>query len=261
MIGELDEPHQPPPSGRSRIENLFVAHVLPLVLVEDLLHDQYKPLRVLGTAFTFGEGTLLTCQHLVDRQLGDNEVIAVVRREGLDTQSYTEIHPIPDFQRDTGGADIAFARAPFRISPQLSLAPEPPDWGGDVIACGYPHPSASRDAWTRELSLEISATLLRGYVTRTRMSDDPHHRSRRSFELDMPAPPGLSGAPLFQADGSVIGMVGGEHATTVGSATTYHFSWAVHLSPLRHARCGLTMNLPLSEHLARSPDPEALGPQ
>jgi hypothetical protein len=99
----------------------------------------------------------------------------------------------------------------------------------------------------------LNACLLRGYVTRLKADDRPGQEPVRAYELDMPAPGGISGSPLFrQAPIEVLGVVYGEQDQHVpGLGTPVIFSYAHHLSALRAARAAATGNLPLSEHLNR----------
>ena len=53
---------------------------------------------------------------------------------------------------------------------------------------------------------------LRGYITRHFVYERPGRGPTPSFELDMPAPAGVSGAPLLLANPTtVIGVVYGSH--------------------------------------------------
>ena len=53
--------------------------------------------------------------------------------------------------------------------------------------------------------------LLKGYVTRTFQHDVPGFGMTRAAELDMPAPAGLSGGPLFRGKtANVMGVIYGD---------------------------------------------------
>ena len=99
----------------------------------------------------------------------------------------------------------------------------------------------------------MNACLLRGHVTRLRMDDRPGWKAVRAYELDMPAPGGVSGSPLFRPGPlEVVGVVYREHEVVVsdrGSPIT--FSYAHHLSTLREAQATATGGRSLHEHLAR----------
>lgn len=235
-------------------EELVAGHVLPVGKFRRLGYGEYQPIAITGSGFTFGEGTFLTCWHCVSRPLDPNEAYcAAVRSEGIYTQTYDRAFELTDLQRAANGADLAIARVGFTVDPVLPLATTPAAWGEDVVSCGYPLPLNSVDPDGGQPKLETNASLLRGYVTRIRPDDRPGWRAIRAYELDMPAPPGLSGAPLFRPDPfEVVGVVYREHDVVVSEADyPITFSLAHHLTTLREAQAGATDNLPLQAFLAR----------
>src|SRR6266852_2653597 len=63
---------------------LFAYHVMPITRARRDTDGNYVLGQWVGTGFTFGEGTFVTCWHCVGAALADDEVyIAVGRREGL----------------------------------------------------------------------------------------------------------------------------------------------------------------------------------
>jgi hypothetical protein len=110
----------------------------------------------------------------------------------------------------------------------------------------------------REPRIEVNASLLRGYVTRLRMDDRPGWEPVRAYELDMPAPGGVSGSPLCRLEPfEVVGVVYREQDIILHDPETQEsriaatFSCAHHLSTLRDARAKATDGRPLHEHLVR----------
>ena len=93
----------------------------------------------------------------------------------------------------------------------------------------------------------------KGYVTRMRLDDRPGWRPVRAYELDMPAPPDVSGSPLFCPHPlEVVGVVYREQDITVpDSERVIGYAYSHHLTTLRAARGWATGNVPLAEHLAR----------
>jgi hypothetical protein len=86
-------------------------------------------------------------------------------------------------------------------------------FGDDVWTFGFPHTQVGTMEDGR-LSFRLEGRYLQGYVTRGFIHDPPGFRPTPSYELDMPAPAGLSGAPLFKLRTlEVVGMVYGANET------------------------------------------------
>ncbi len=237
----------------ARYENLFVGHVLPILKFRRVAEGEYDPVAVAGTGFTFGEYTLVTCWHCVSGELAEDEVYAVAYRSGgLDQSGYDSVSELIDLGQ-YGERDLALARIGFTIEPRLRLAEEPAAWGEDVVASGYPLPQGVSDPFHPTMRFESNAAMLKGYVTRLRLDDRPGWRPVRVYELDMPAPPGVSGSPLFRPHPlEVVGVVYREQDITVpDSERVIGFAYAHHLTTLRAARGAATDNIPLGEYLAR----------
>jgi Trypsin-like peptidase domain len=225
-------------------EDLFLGHVLPLAKFQRRGPGEYQPIAAVGSGFTFGEGTFVTCWHCVNQTLDADQVYgAATRSEGTGSQRYDRVYELTDLEQDARGNDLALARISYTLDPVLSLASDPAAWGEDVVACGYPLPLNSRDPDTGEPRIEVNASLLRGYVTRLRMDDRPGWEPVRAYELDMPAPGGVSGSPLCRPEPfEVVGVVYREQDIILHDPETQEsriaatFSYAHHLSTLRDAR-------------------------
>jgi len=104
---------------------------------------------------------------------------------------------------------------------------------------GIPCRSTPVTRTAREPKIDMSACLLRGYVTRLKTDDRPGQAPVRACELDMPAPGGISGSPLFRpVPFEVVGVVYGEQDQHVpGRGTPVIFSYAHHLSALPGCAC------------------------
>jgi Trypsin-like peptidase domain len=235
-------------------EEVFAGHVLPVVRFRLAAPGEYEPVAAVGSGFTFGEGTFVTCWHCVSEPLGDDEVYgAAMRSEGTGSQTYDRVFELADLEQDAAENDLALARVGYTVDPVLVLASDPAAWGEDVVACGYPLPVNTRNPDTREPKIDMNACLLRGYVTRLKIDDRPGREPVRAYELDMPAPGGVSGSPLFRpAPFELVGVVYGEQDQHVPDRETpLTFSYAHHLSTLQHAQATATGNRPLFEHLNR----------
>jgi len=238
-----------------RYEDLFSALVLPISKFRRLKEGEYQPITAVGTGFTFGERTLVTCWHCVRDSLKDDEVYAVAARsQGTDQQNYDSVFELSDLERDANGSDLAIARIGFCVPMTLNLASDPAAWGEDVIACGYPMPLNTVEVQTQEPLINMNSSLFRGYVTRIREGDFPGQPTTRLYELDMPAPPGMSGSPVFRAESlEVVGVIVSEQGYEVPDTSRQMvFAYAHHLWVLEAARGAATDKLPLNEYLKRA---------
>jgi molecular chaperone DnaK len=107
--------------------------------------------------------------------------------------------------------------------------------GEPVVAIGFPFAEP-------DVSFHENLLVDRGIVNRFRGSDS----SARIFELSIRAQPGMSGGPVFNDLGEVIGVVSfarfyaGPADTKAGVVATYNTSHAVNVAALRRmlARAG-----------------------
>jgi hypothetical protein len=100
---------------------------------------------------------------------------------------------------------------PWRLS-----GSEPQGWA-EVFSLGYPLADRTRSS-DREIVVEMTARTLKGYVVRT--FENTRHAGfgpQLSYELDMPAPSGMSGAPVLQTGNGSVRLVG----VVYGTADSY----------------------------------------
>ncbi|MFJ9372425.1 serine protease [Streptomyces sp. NPDC101455] len=248
--------------------DLFDYHVLPIARAQRLADGNYSRPQWVGTGFTFGEGTFVTCWHCVGANLADDEVYFAAGRERGNQQSLRS-WPIElrQLARDVNGADLALGRIDPRFLPRLTLAADPLQWGDDVVALGFPHTLDTTDADTGDKRIETHARVFKGYVTRLFYDD---YQRQPVVELNIPAPVGMSGAPLFTAqpplirDGQALdpiecyGVIFGEHSLHAPDGIHRHGT-ALLLDALRNASGPATDGLPLAQYLER-PDAKASAP-
>ena len=91
-------------------EGLLAGHVLPVVRFRRTALGEYEPIAAMGSGFTFGEGTFVTCWHCVSVPAGEDEVYgAAMRSEGTGSQKYDEVFdqtataPAPARSRSASG--------------------------------------------------------------------------------------------------------------------------------------------------------------
>lgn len=148
-----------------RNEDLFSALVLPISKLGPGKGGEPEPIAAVGTGFTFGEQTFVTCWHCVRGPLGEGEFSSAVgRSRGTDVQAYDHYFELQNLERDGNGSDLALASVDYTAPTRLALASQPPGWGEDVMACGYPLPLSTRDPATRGPLINTNAMLFKGYV-------------------------------------------------------------------------------------------------
>lgn len=192
--------------------------ILPIVVVKRSGYPTPKGYK--GTGFLIGRGVFVTCHHCVADPVDEEETYAVLvpieyapelRNEAPDAQY--AVSTLQDIEQDATGLDLATARV--NLEPiGLRLAEEGiRTMGEDVRTYGYPltedlpHPEEGR-------AIGLNGRYLKGYSTCNYSMDVPDYRSTPSEELDLPAPRGLSGAPVIRMDSlEVIGVLYGTKDT------------------------------------------------
>jgi len=146
---------------------LFDNHVMPIARARRLADGTYSRPQWVGTGFTFGEGTFVTCWHCVEADLAEDEVYFGSGREHGNQQQQRD-WPIElrQLAQDANGADLALARIDAQFQPRLRLASDPLQWGDDVVALGFPHTLDTFDPATGDKRIETHARVFKGYVTR-----------------------------------------------------------------------------------------------
>jgi hypothetical protein len=192
--------------------------VLPIVVAKREGYPTPKGFK--GTGFLLGKHVFVTCHHCVAEPVGKADTYAValpieyapqLRNDVPDAKYF--ISPLRDIEQDPTGLDLATARV-GRDPVGLRLAEEGVrTMGEDVSTYGYPltedlpHPEEGR-------AITLNGRYLKGYSTCTYLNDVPGYRPTPTEELNMPAPRGLSGAPLIRMDSlEVIGVVYGTKDT------------------------------------------------
>ncbi len=244
--------------------------VLPILMVTEGEDPDIKAF--MGTGFVLGKNVFVTCHHCVSTPLdeGDRYVVAIPVEyvQNSEDQTYAGpygIGPLTDIAKDPTGLDLATAKAAFS-STLLDLSDSSLSMGENIFTYGYPltedlpHPVAGR-------SLTVNGRYLEGYCTTTYYHEVPGYIRTPTYELDMPAPIGLSGAPIVKRDGAatVAGVVYGTKDTgtveefarideTTGERTPElqritTFAVAHYFDSLYNLRGPATDHMPLGEYL------------
>lgn len=163
----------PPPSGQEGV----------------IVVDAGKKASSSGTAFALGGDWWLTARHVVDGCTVAG--LLTGPRKGVRARA-VHLHP---------RADAALMRVPLKTSP-FKMATAPIQLGQSGFSIGYPQGSPG----------EVYANLIGRKRLRTRgrfSSEEPAlvWAEQRRVPSSLPALGGLSGGPMFNADGSVVGIL------------------------------------------------------
>ena len=244
---------------------MLQADIVPLFAVK--LNGTQKPIDFVGTGFVIASSLLVTCWHCVERPLPDGCGYAAIIFHGPGRRT---ILPLENLERDPSGIGLATANIELEPNDHLYLSPNAVAHGTDVWAFGYPLPHIKLTD-TNKRKIVVAGRFLRGYVTRPFLYDHPKFGAVLSYELDMPTPEGLSGAPLIQLNTrQVIGVIYGtndvgkiEETATVNLQTgerqpevqrIVSFGLAHHTETLRELKGKATNGLSLAQYLANVGD-------
>lgn len=215
-----------------------------------------------GTGFLIADELLVTCWHCVRDKLEKGLVygVAIPKPNG----GYTALQ-LTDISRDKNGMDLATARVKLNQSLGLSLA----ETKGRMAASDvwtFGHPYTSRNALdSGEVSFVLDLRYLEGYISQESYQLNEYGKVP-SYEIDMPAPKGLSGAPLvLRQTTGVLGVIYGHvEYETIDSYRTLdpgtgkmvpeqvkvaHFALAHHVSSLKRLSGKATGGKNLEDYL------------
>ena len=203
------------PSTQSTLPMLGTAQalsneILPIFLgVLDSAGGPPKPIEHLGTGFLIAPRIFVTCAHCVPLGLDENQVLITMF---LDPTGRWVVLALTDVSHDPDGNDLATARIECDPTFRLVLSAVSLPAGEPVWSFGFPLLDVERLP-TGDLAFTISPRYLRGHVTRPfyyrRYGPE---REVMSYELNMPTPEGLSGAPVMLHDSkAVVGVVYGHN--------------------------------------------------
>jgi hypothetical protein len=140
------------------------------------------------------EHIFVTCWHCVAEKPEGQKLAAVMEKpDGGYKACWLE-----NVAQDANGSDLATATiltdVPTRLN--LALSRTAAASGADVLAWGYPLTEENVSDTGR--SFHLQARYLQGYVTRGFWHEHPRYGRTPCYEVDMPIPEGLSGAPLIR---------------------------------------------------------------
>lgn len=179
------------------------AYIVPVVLAKLRPDQQFEPVEMLGTAFVLAPGLVVTCYHCVRDDPPPGHVYVIASRP--DGAAF-KAHVLNDIERDTNGTDIATARCDYLPPAIFTLAAEDMTYGQWAWTFGYPW-AERRQGYAGEVAHVFNGRLLRGYLTRHCFHEVRGQGRIPVYELDMLAPKGASGGPLFINDSRIIAGV------------------------------------------------------
>ena len=180
----------------------LVQDVLPIFLSER--GKPPKPLDACGTGFLIADRVLVACWHCVRAPLDTNRFYAVAEWNGSSyiPRELTNITQVAPLDLATANVDM-YPRVPLKLSHDTLPI------GADVYTFGYPLTTKERRL-EGDFRFRLQARYLQGYVTRSFDYEPAGFGTTATYELDMPAPAGISGAPLLTLGSTeVVGVVYG----------------------------------------------------
>lgn len=194
-------------------------HILPIFVAEQRPDRPPLLAAFCGTAFLLEGGILLTAWHVVSRPLSASQSYMVMFKSYGSGDDRAGVAPIHDLAPDESGWDMASGWVLRPGGPGLVIAREQARLGEEVCTWGFPlmpAPEVRADDGAKVYS-DFAPRYLQGYVSRVAATKQVDGTRPPVIELDMPAPPGISGAPLLRVNtGEVLGVILGERSTSQG---------------------------------------------
>jgi hypothetical protein len=163
-----------------------------------------------GTGFLVGKNIIVTCWHCVRAELKQNEQYVAIRPS---ITGWEDVSVLADIEQDHNGSDLATARVKFEQEYKLSLTEAAGTLGTNVWSFGYPlthveqHPDPEFDKL-----FTPNPRYMESYVMRAFHYDQPGFGRTFSYELDMPALEGMSGAPIIRTrTKEILGVIYGRN--------------------------------------------------
>ncbi|MGB9457294.1 MAG: serine protease [Bryobacteraceae bacterium] len=177
-------------------------YVMPILVV----HQEDVAKSFEGTGVVVAPGLFLTCWHCVRTPLSDGEYYAAVHMPNAE-RGPLRILDLLNITQDESGLDVALANIRHSPPEVLRFDDSPSVFGEDIWTWAY------RDDGRTPAGVAVTPRLLKGYITRPFKHQTPFGITN-AFELDLPAPAGTSGAPIFRGrTNRLMGLIYGEVET------------------------------------------------
>ena len=192
--------------------------------------EPWQTQAVVGTAFAVGD-RVVTCWHILKGAAEAGLEVGLTFPDG----GIRRFVPVA-FERSSDGHDLAIGELPWTPEPQFSLSGDLHE-GLDVYSYGYPLTQISQDL-DGERTFKLGLKLFKGYVVSATALEFPGYPVASGLELDMPAPGGMSGAPLLRdTPGSggtrdVVGVIQGTRRVDVDGSEDVRLALAYGVDPI-----------------------------
>jgi len=163
--------------------------VFPIFIIEH--KNKAVPRAHTGTGFFISEKLLLTCWHCVNLELRGNEEFMLWNRS--DNKNYVLQEPM----QDENNTDIAIAYVDINGIEPLQMCNHELDMAQNVWSFGFPLVDKMSDVEIGH-KFSLNPRAIKGYVMRSFNHNHLTYPENHFYELDMPAPEGLSGAPIVK---------------------------------------------------------------
>ena len=181
------------------VDNLL-RNVLPVVVIES---NTLRPVSFRGTGFMIAPNIFVTCWQCVRDTLHETQRYAVMFKEA----SAYSIHNLLNIEQHSEGLDLAIAQIDLAYGHGLHICAREALPGDEVIAYGY-SPGEGVFAGGQISISRLNPRLMHGHITRSFYYSCPGFVRTYTYELNMPMPSGIYGAPVIRpATNEVVGVI------------------------------------------------------
>jgi len=165
--------------------------ILPIFVV--MKPDTVTPALFRGIGFLIAPNILITCWHCVCGSLESGQQYAAVVKE----RGGYAAHFLLNMEQHPLGLDLAIARVDLVPKLGLVLSAKELSPGDEIMTYGYPLTDRLLTD-SEHVRFQLNARFLQGYVTRSYYYSHPGFVRTPSYELDIPVPHSLYGAPIIK---------------------------------------------------------------
>jgi len=236
--------------------------ILPIFII-----NGKKPFNIhsfCGTGFIISPNLFITCWHCVKGEIPLYHKYAAMIESNSGKFKVSYIYNI---EQDQNGSDISISNIQHDPTLGLMISEKDSALGVDVWTFGYPLTDKFNDSDGRN-EFVLNGRFLQGYITRAFIYESSIYGQVPSYELDMPVPDGLSGAPLIRSGSKeVIGVIyGNNDVDTIDKFSSVDpetgkrepeivkivsFGLAHYTDTLLNVKCKATKNQTLKEFLLK----------
>lgn len=165
---------------------------------------------VLGTGFSISDdGYFLTANHVIQSIPKD---FFLGYLGNIPYCTFTKKTPIAiDIVHQNKELDLAIGKVSSDFLPPLKISKQAAALGESILLCGYPMPMISLKSSSKDknkLKVTLDVTTVRQYWQPTMKMDSikVNEKQYKSFIVQHPAFPGMSGGPILDVEANVVGI-------------------------------------------------------